>query len=142
MKTEIKSKLKVTAIIILWLITLAIPFILCNVPRENQNGGLVSEYEVEYKGDTYRCIDTYPDFSEFESKDKIWSGVIKDFWLVKNENGEEFIYVSQYGEDFLCEKITDNSSSTTSIIIAITIISAVFSALATAFMFLPVFRKR
>lgn len=135
------NKFKITAVIVLWLITLAVPFAMYNIPHENQNGGLVSEYEVEYKGDTYRCVDMYPDFSEFESKEKIWSCVMKIFWLVKNENGEEFIYVSQYGEDFLCEKITDNSSSTTSIVIIITIISSVISALATAFMLLPVLKK-
>ncbi len=136
------NKLKIIVVAILWLITLVVPFAMYNIPHENQNGGLVSEYEVEYKGDTYRCIDMYPDFSEFESKEKIWSGVIKNYWLVENENGEELICVAQYGEDFLCEKTSENSSEITSKILVVTITAAVISALATAFMLLPVYRKR
>lgn len=127
--------IKKNFIVILWLITLAVPFAMYNIPHENQNGGLVSEYEVEYKGDTYRCIDMHPDFSEFESKEKIWSCVMKNFWLVKDESGEEFIYVSQYGEDFLCEKISDNSSIINSEILIVTISLSVISVLATALFF-------
>ncbi|MBR4050821.1 MAG: hypothetical protein IKK09_10025 [Clostridia bacterium] len=121
------NKFKITAVIVLWLITLAVPFVMYNIPHENQNGGLVSEYEVEYKGDTYRCIDMYPDFSEFESKEKIWSCVMKNFWLVKNENGEEFICVSQYGEDFLCAKTSDKPARTNFKIVTATTALAIIS---------------
>lgn len=88
---------------------------------------MVSEYEVKYKGDTYRCIDLYPDFSEFESKEKIWSCVTKNFWLVKNENGEEFIYASQYGEDFLCAKTSDKPARINFKIVTATTASAIIS---------------
>lgn len=118
------KKFKIAAVIVLWLITLAVPFIIYNIPHESHSGGLVSEYEVEYKGDIYRCIDIHTDFSEFESKEKIRAGVMKTFWLVKDENGKEFIYVSQYGENFLCEKTGDKPARTNfKIIIASTIIS-------------------
>ena len=130
------NKLKIIVVVILWLITLVVPFVMYSIPHENQNGGLLSEYEVKYKGDTYRCIDMYPDFSEFESKDKIWSGAMKNYWLVENENGEELIYVVQYGEDFLCEKTAENSSVTTLNIIIITISLAIISGLVTVLLLL------
>lgn len=118
------NKFRITAVIVLWVITIAVPFIIYNIPHESHSGGLVSEYEVEYKGDTYRCIDIHTDFSKYERKEKIRAGVMKIFWLIKDGNGEEFIYVSQYGENFLCEKTGDKPARTNfKIIIASTIIS-------------------
>ena len=134
-----KAKIRIIAVAFLWLITLAVPLLVYNIPQENRNGGLVSEYKVEYKGNTYRCVTMYPDFSKYENREKIWSGVMKNFWLVKDENGAEFICVSQYGDDFLCEKISDNSSATVSKIIVIAISLSLISALATA---LALLRKR
>ena len=127
------KKFKITAVIVLWLITLAVPFVIYNTPHESYSGGLVSEYEVEYKGDTYRCIDIHTDFSEYESKEKIRSGVMKTFWLIKNQNGEEFIYVSQYGENYLCGKTAEKASATAPKIIVTTVILTMLSALATVF---------
>ncbi len=127
------NKFRITAVIVLWLITFAVPFIIYNIPHESHSGGLVSEYEVEYKGDTYRCIDIHTDFSEYERKEKIRAGVMKTFWLIKDENGEEFIYVSQYGENFLCEKTAEKASVTILKIIVTTIILAMLSVLTTLF---------
>ncbi|MBQ6932698.1 MAG: hypothetical protein IJN38_11275 [Clostridia bacterium] len=127
------NKFRITAVIVLWLITIAVPFIIYNIPHESHSGGLVSEYEVEYKGDTYRCIDIHTAFSEYERKEKIRAGVMKTFWLIKDENGEEFIYVSQYGENFLCEKTAEKASVTILKIIVTTIILAMLSVLTTLF---------